>query len=208
MPETEILTWVIKWTGVAITLIGLFIVAPHALLSIWRRSKDWIKRKISSLLQRPQTVHVGLVDGGAVVEGVTVLQVGGFTWDESVPVEERIARLRAYVESVESRLNNSFERIAEERTAREQAVSELEAQLRKEINELRGIIEAQERESLVIDTRGLVPIVFGVIFGNVPEFLATWPAWHLAWFWPFLGFGLTVMIATKSWTERTAGALH
>ncbi|MFI7455341.1 hypothetical protein ACIBQX_48305 [Nonomuraea sp. NPDC049714] len=200
---TEILVWVIKWVGVVITIIGAFIAAPDAAQSLFGGSWKWVKRQARKVLpKKTRVVAIGTAYEANASGSLSVRKSGGHNWPEDARVDQQVAMLRAYIEDVEVRLNQTMDAVAAEQTTRDAALHQLKGELRGEIDQVRALIDQQEREAVKIDTRGMFPIAIGVLFGNVPEFLASWPGWYLPWLWPFAGLGVTIAIAAIARKDR------
>jgi hypothetical protein len=114
-----------------------------------------------------------------------------YPWKPDAPVDERIETLRAYITSVETRLNETITGVSQERADRETAITELARTLHARLDELHQLLKEKDRQMATIDARGLPVIGAGIFLSGIPEALAELP-WHLGWILPFAGFGWMV----------------
>jgi len=196
MLDADFLADTNRWVGVFIAVVGSIVVAPAGAKLLWRTSWGWLKRqgvrtrnqlaRVLPFLRRNVIVRPVGVAGEASMSGALVATASGRVWWPTAPVDERIEALRGYLLELEGRLNETNRQVRSERSDRESAIARLEQALKTETTELRRALDEMDRETAMIDARGLPVIGFGIVLSGIPDELSAIP-WHLGWALPPLG---------------------
>jgi hypothetical protein len=176
LPHPSLLANINRWVGVSIALVGAVAVAPGGtkllLESTWRwlrRRGDQVRSQLARVLpflRRDVTVHA--VSATASVSAGTSLAgtATGRVWEPNSSVDERLEALRKHITEVEGRLNQLNQAVRTEASNSQRVLAELEATLRAEIIEIRRLLAEEERESALIDARGLPVVAFGILLSG------------------------------------------
>ncbi|RCG19104.1 hypothetical protein DQ384_38145 [Sphaerisporangium album] len=201
--EAAILTQVNKFVGVAIALIGAFIVAPDGASRILQISGTRIRSRVNRFRRSTQKITLqGLSEEGRASDAMSV-QKNNYPWMSDAPIDERIETLHRYIIDLEKRLNDTMSAVSQERGAREEALTELNRTFTARLDELHRLLQEKERQTATIDARGLPVIGFGVVLSGIPEALAEIPL-HVGWALPFAGFAWMVVAARDGIRDRRA----
>ncbi|MGR6923102.1 hypothetical protein ACU635_53360 [[Actinomadura] parvosata] len=191
LTEAAVLTQVNKWVGVIIAFVAALVVAPDGTRLLLSRSATWVRSQIDRYRRpREKVIQIGAVGEGSTLGSLSVT-LTGHAWRPDDPVDDRIEALRAYIVDVESRLNQAKQEIAQERSAREEAIAELTAIFQAKLEELHQLLKEKDQRTATINARAIPVIGAGIFLNGVPEALAQIPL-HLGWMLPFLGFGAMV----------------
>ncbi len=210
MDDPSLLSDVNRWVGVAIAGIGTVIVSPDGARLLWGSATEWMRQREAQVrgrlarflpfLRRPQTIHPE--SGGSTASvSVATVTASGRAWHPTAPVDERIEALRRHITEVEGRLNDVIGQLREETASRERVVAELERTMKAETAELRLLLDEQERQTALIDARGLPVVGFGILLSGVPDELASIP-YGVGWLLPLVGSVVAVRVAMHSWRGR------
>ena len=120
--------------------------------------------------------------------GAVTLASSGRAWHPTAPVDERIEALRKHITDVEGHLNHTAEMLRQETSKRAEAIARLDTARKHDLAELRRLLDEKDRDTALIDARGLPVIGLGILLSGVPAELAAIP-WHLGWLFPVIGIG-------------------
>jgi multidrug efflux pump subunit AcrA (membrane-fusion protein) len=208
----------VRGVGTALTLAGVFLVAPsgtvHAVRSSWawlRRAPRRAREKLASTwLGKLPLVGPWLRASTFRLTGVSGSVMGNFSASGSVsvvtawlpdtePVHARVTQLQQKLDDVRAELDalraDHYAKLTELRAELESRAERLSAQ----VEELQRRLTQAEAEAAVVDANALPWVFGGVLLQSWPSVLSWLPVWLL---WPVL-LGLCVLAA---W--QTVGAVR
>jgi len=205
------LLYAIKYVGVIISLVGVFVIAPDATRLFVNEIRAWGKRQRARALEplakiwprRRRTSAVSISASGAlsVSLGRASVTVRSLAWTPSAPVDERIEMLRKWLLNLEERHNRLSEELRSEIARWREAVDAVEKKLAEEIAQIRSHLEEQRQHTARLDARGFPVLGIGIVLTNLEEELARLP-WGFGWAALIVAVMLCVPSITGWWREH------
>jgi hypothetical protein len=214
--DTLVLEQCLKWTGVALALVGTAVTTPSGTQHALRSVKQFILRlrhSLRSFLSRfipylRRDMQVYIADGIALTSsGTGTLAARGHTWEPNGSNEAKIAHLYAYVVSVEQQLDAAVVQMNQRADGMDARLSEIHERLESATDSIKHEFSKRDESSKRIDATGLPMLGSSVVLSGVTNELASVPS--LGWIC-FAGgvlilVGLTaVSIRSGAWRERPA----
>ncbi|MCT9868993.1 hypothetical protein [Paenarthrobacter aurescens] len=197
-----------KWGGVAMGIVGAILIAPQASKNF---GKWLVGQPLTRLAQATQSL-LNRIRGRELTQvtaTVTIFnepEVGRpsvtqtLPWDEDAAIEQKIQWLKSQLEHLNDIWRARAKRLEEIDQLTNQDVALLTTRVYGELEGLQEKIEKIQRDSVMIDATGLLPIVAGLILTGVPEALASWGPW--GWVVWFAGAAATIGAVIKSWRSK------
>jgi hypothetical protein len=204
-----------RWVGVSMALVGAFVVAPSGTTELFESAWRWLEKtgrqalsQLARLLRfRKQDVNVVAPSAGVMSSSnvSATLTAAGRVWNPTAPLDERIAALRQHIVDVEGKVNEASQQLRQETSDRQRDLAKLQETLHTEIAEIRRLIADEERQSVLIDARGLPVLALGILLSGIPDELASIPL-YLGWLFPVGGVTLAVRAVSpllRGWFRPT-----
>jgi hypothetical protein len=202
------------WFGIAAALAGLYVTAPEAapiswgyLRAIWR----WFRRVALTVLRRRRSAPpAGESHGGFNLNGSGLGDGHAHLSETGMPggVDQQIEELRRAVRALQARLDDHDRKLREERGERTEADERIETSVEREVDRIDSETATRERQSAVVNARGLLPVALGIVLSGAPNELA--PLWELSLLLLLLAVvgttALVVVTIRAQWTEYRARA--
>ena len=193
-----------KWGGVAMAIVGAILVAPQASKHLGYSAIGKPSTQLAGAIQRlwNRLRHRDLTQVTTTVSISSESQVGTpsaaqtLPWDEDAAIEQKVQWLKDHVKHLDDVWQARAKRLEEIDQLTKQELDQLTARVYNELERLGNKIGKIERDSVMIDATGLLPILFGIILTGVPEELASFGPW--GWVVWFAGAAVTVGAVIRS----------
>lgn len=203
---------VTRWVGASVAVVGAFAVSPdgdrlaiRAVLSAVRRpvltGRARLVRLLPFLRAKPRMVGVGAYDVFHMTDSVSVSVVRN--WADGEGVDQRVERLRLYVEGLFSALESMEVRLGHRLTEHDSEFVAVRRLITEGLDEVSTRLDESERRAAAIDARALPVVGFGVVLTALPDELSALPG--PVWLGVLVvACGFALAVATVALRERRA----
>ncbi|WP_326829696.1 hypothetical protein OIE13_06040 [Streptosporangium sp. NBC_01810] len=212
MDAATVLPHVIKFVGVAISIVGILVTAPDGTRRVVGEVRVWLGQRRNQLqaalalifpgARRVTTIQLGMAEEVSAVSKLTVIKSGGYKWDPSTPIDERFQLLRSYIESVEERHNQLASQVSKEASQREEDLAALERKLTAAITELRRLFDEKDQQAARIDGKGLPILGIGTVLSNYSTEGGELLPWYVVLLILAASLTITIGVGWSSWRQH------
>jgi hypothetical protein len=195
-PEAD---W-IRWTGVAIAVLGALIATPDGTRTAWHgitRAGNRIRDRLARYLPfLHRTIHaeptLAAAQGGA--QSASASQ--RIEWNTQAGDKDKIELLHQQVELLRQQLADVRQEIPRVEAALRSDLERAEVRQQGAYQYLAGRLETRERRAARVDAHGIWPIGAGIVLTGIPDELAAVPVLGL--------LSIAAGIAVTFWAGRSA----
>ena len=186
---------VIRWVGVAVSVVGAIIAAPGGTRLVLSEGRAWvgsslvsIRSKLSWLPFLRETRHLTAAIGGRSGLSGPLVRTTHAAWDKEAPIAEKVEALHRHVDQLQLGLDQLREDASALRSSLAQQIASVDLELKGTIVGVTNRLDREAKEAARIDARGLPLIGLGIVLTGLPDGLSRW--WH-----PFFGWALVGTVA-------------
>ena len=175
-PET--LEHVVRYAGLAVSLVGAFVVSPAATIDLVRRTTaaavqagQRAGRYLGMIKPKALTISVG--SGIGLVSGVGTVTGTGTAWVPDETVDAKIERLRNRLDQTDALLAQTRVEANNDKQAAAQTLASARDALQKQHDQLTARVTANQQAVLATDRRALPVVGIGVLLSGLAPDLGT-----------------------------------